>query len=87
VGLLEYRHRAQALRGKGHSKQCLTNALHWTPALLRTRINPRGRGLAGARERGRWAVEGKHTRRFVMTEPDQYLLEYRQAEQERLLNY
>ncbi len=36
-----------------HSKQCLTNALHWTTAMLRIWKNPKGRVLAVARERGR----------------------------------
>ena len=37
--------------GKAQGKQCLTNALHWTTAILRFWRNPRGHGLAVARER------------------------------------
>jgi hypothetical protein len=37
----------------------LTNALHWTPALLRFLLNPKGHVLAVASERGRYAAQGR----------------------------
>jgi len=33
-----------------------TNAVHWTPALLRIRVNLNGHVLAGASDRGRWTA-------------------------------
>ena len=40
--------------GAAEAEASLTNALHWTPARLRFRMNVKSRVLAGASERGRW---------------------------------